>query len=114
VATKFYMVAPICEASLWNCFMSIRLMPRILMCLLDFSFLENMSTTEVNYCLPFGRVRKTTRNLRIVHVAAETATEHHSNSCHLPICVSKYSRVTFQYYIASVKLYVTVKRRPKL
>jgi hypothetical protein len=74
VATKFYMVTPICEASLWNCFMSLRLLPRIFMCLLDFYFLENMSTTEVNYCLPFGGVRKTTRNLGIVDVAAETAT----------------------------------------
>jgi len=59
-------------------------------------------------------VRYTTRKLRIVDEAADTATEHHPNSCHLPICVNEYSRVTFQHYFVSVKFYVTVKRRPKL
>jgi len=57
---------------------------------------------------------KTTRKLRIVDVAADTATEHHLNSRHLHICVSEYSCVTFQHYFVSVKFYIGVERRRKL
>jgi len=69
---------------------------------------------EVNYCLPFARARQNTRKVRIVDVAADTATEYHPNSCHLPICVSEYSRVNFQHYFVSVKFDVVVKHRHRL
>jgi hypothetical protein len=96
-----------------DCFMSLRLMPRILMGLLFFGG-GGGSTTEVNYCLPFGKVRKTAIKLRIVDVAADTAIEHHPNSRHLLFCVSEYSCVTFQHHFVSVKFYITVGRRHKL
>jgi hypothetical protein len=79
VATKYFMVAPICGSSIWNLLHFTCLVPRILKWLLDFFFLENLSTIELNYCLHFGIKRETTRNLRIVGVAVETSTGHLPN-----------------------------------